>query len=54
MEENIDILKLTSTGTDMDTWIQYEIYKFNKGGLHINEQPTNQNDIIFELALNKR
>lgn len=52
--ENIDILKLKPMGTDVDTWIQSEIYTFNKEGLHINEQPTNQNDMIFETALNKR
>jgi phage pi2 protein 07 len=52
-EASMYIWELRPEGTDMDTWIQSEIYTSNKAGLTTNEQPTNQIDIIFERALNR-
>jgi hypothetical protein len=47
-------LKIMPKGIDMDTWELFYTYKFSKEWLAINEQHTNQNNILLKLSLNKR
>jgi hypothetical protein len=48
----MNILNISPKGRDTDTWKQIFINNFNKEGIAMNVQHTNQNITLFEL--NKR
>jgi hypothetical protein len=53
-EDAMKIFKITSSGKNMDTWEQRGIYEFNKRGLAINEQYTNQHNTPSRNCTTKR